>query len=53
MVWKTINRLVNKGYHIQEAIHMIKDACGHNGTVSQYINKIIQDQQNGGHPNLR
>jgi Transcriptional activator of glycolytic enzymes len=53
VVWKTLNRLVNKGYHVQEAIHMIKDAYGHNCTVSQYINKIIRDRQNGGHPNLR
>ena len=53
VVWKTINRLVNKGCHIQEAIHMIKDAYGHNCTISEYINKIIQDRQNGGHPNLR
>jgi hypothetical protein len=53
VVWKLINGLVNRGCHVQEAIHMIKEAYGHNCTVSQYIDKIIKDRQNGGHPNLR
>ena len=53
VVWTILKRLVNKGHHIQEAIHMIKEAYGHDCTVSQYINKIIHDRRNGGHPNLR
>jgi hypothetical protein len=53
VVWKLINGLVNRGCHVQEAIHMIKEAYGHNCTVSQYLDKIIKDRQNGEHPNLQ
>ena len=53
VVWKLMSTLVNRGCNVQEAIHMIKEAYGHNCTVSQYIDKIIKDRQNGGHPNLR
>ena len=53
VVWKIINALMNKGCDAHEAIHMVKEAYGHNCTVSQYINKIIRDRPNGGHPNLR
>jgi Transcriptional activator of glycolytic enzymes len=54
MVWLTIEKLMERGHTRDAAINKIRSAYGWRCSVTQIINFIIANHQNGGHghPNL-
>lgn len=52
IVWDCIQRMLNNGAHLKDAIERIHSVYG-NVCVTTIINRMSQDERNGGHHRLR